>query len=74
MGPEKRAIKNLAKQLRRLRLQSGYSQDELAELVGSDRTYISDMERELRNPSLKTLARLAHALEVSIGELCDRKD
>lgn len=71
MGPEKRALRNLAKHLRRFRLEKGWSQDELAERVGSDRTYISDMERELRNPSLKTVARLADSLGVRIGDLCD---
>ena len=71
MGPEKRAIRNLSLHLRERRLKKGWSQDELAYRVGSDRTYISDMERGLRNPSLKTLARLAHTLGASIGDLCD---
>ncbi|MEZ4536955.1 MAG: helix-turn-helix transcriptional regulator [Cyanobacteriota/Melainabacteria group bacterium] len=71
MGPEKRATRNLAKHLRRYRLEKGWSQDELAYQTGSDRTYISDIERGLRNPSLKTLARLASALDVTIGDLCD---
>lgn len=71
MGPEKRATKNLAKYLRQFRLRKSWSQDELAYRMGSDRTYISDMERGLRNPSLKTLAKLAHTLGVSIGDLCD---
>jgi transcriptional regulator with XRE-family HTH domain len=71
MGPEKRAVKNLAKNLRRFRKDLGWSQEELAERVGSDRTYISDMERGLRNPSLKTLARLAQTLKIGIGNLCD---
>lgn len=71
MGPEKRATRNLAKHLRHYRLEKGWSQDELAYETGSDRTYISDIERGLRNPSLKTLARLAYALDVTIGDLCD---
>lgn len=40
-------------------------------MIDGDRTYISDIERQLRNPTLKTLARLADALEVKIGDLCD---
>lgn len=71
MGPEKRAIRNLAKKLRHYRLEKGWSQDELAYQTGSDRTYISDIERGLRNPSLKTLARFADTLGVTIGDLCD---
>lgn len=71
MGPEIRAVRNLGRHLRERRLAKRWSQEELAERVGSDRTYISDMERGLRNPSLKTLARLAFKLGVSIGDLCD---
>lgn len=71
MGPERRATKNLAKHLRQLRLNKRWSQDDLAERVGSDRTYISDIERGLRNPSLKTIARLAYTLGTTIGDLCD---
>lgn len=71
MGPEKRAIRNLAKQMRELRLERGWSQEELAERMETDRTYISDMERSLRNPSLKVLARLASTLGTTIGRLCD---
>jgi transcriptional regulator with XRE-family HTH domain len=73
MGPEKRATRNLAKHLRVFRLAFGWSQEELAERVGADRTYISDIERGLRNPSLNTLARLAYALKIKIGDLCDDK-
>lgn len=71
MGPEKRAIRNLAKQMKNLRLAKGWSQEELAERMGTDRTYISDLERSLRNPSLKILARLANTLGTTIGDLCD---
>jgi len=49
----------------------GWSQETLAESVGVDRTYISDLERGMRNPSLKTLAKIASALGETIGALCD---
>jgi len=71
MKPETRAIKNLAKNLRAFRRVKDWSQEELAEQAATDRTYISDLERGLRNPSLKTLARLAFVLEANIGDLCD---
>jgi|LNFM01.2.fsa_nt_gb transcriptional regulator with XRE-family HTH domain len=71
MGPEKRAIRNLAKHMRERRLALGWSQEELAERMGTDRTYISDLERSLRNPSLKILARLASTLDTTVGDLCD---
>ena len=47
----------------------GISQETLAERADLHRTYISDLERGQRNPSLKTILRLAHALEVSISTL-----
>ena len=71
MKAEKRALRNLAQHLRELRLGKGWSQDKLAEYVDSDRTYISDIERGLRNPSIKMVARLAYTLGAKIGDLCD---
>ncbi len=47
----------------------GISQETLAERAELHRTYISDLERGARNPSLKTIIRLAHALEVTIAAL-----
>jgi len=47
----------------------GLSQEELAHRAGLHRTYISDIERGARNPSLKTLSRLADALEISTSDL-----
>jgi transcriptional regulator with XRE-family HTH domain len=40
------------------------SQETLATLSGLDRTYISLLERGKRNPTLKTIFKLAKALEV----------
>jgi transcriptional regulator with XRE-family HTH domain len=71
MKPENRAVKSLAKNLPHFRRRKLLSQEELAEQSGTDRTYISDLERGLRNPSLKVLARIAAALDIRIGELCD---
>ena len=51
------------------REQLGISQEELAHRAGLHRTYISDIERGARNPSLKTLSRLAEALELATSEL-----
>lgn len=57
--------------LREKRLSLGISQEELASRAGLDRTYVSGCERGKRNPSLKTMFRLATALEIDLKELLD---
>lgn len=52
------------KVLRKYRLQQKLSQEKLAELADLDRTYISQIERGLKSPSIKSLLALAHALQV----------
>ena len=37
----------------------------------SNRTYISDVERGTRNPSIEVVQRIANALGVTMGELLD---
>jgi transcriptional regulator with XRE-family HTH domain len=54
----------------RVRAQRGLSQDALAEKADLDRTYISGIERGVRNPGIKTVIRIAHALNVNVGDLC----
>ena len=54
-----------------MRLQRGYSQEKLAEKCGFDRTYISLIERGLRNPSFTNLLKLAEGLGSSVSELTD---
>lgn len=50
-----------------------WSQEELAHEADSNRTYISDVERGTRNPSIEVVERIAKALGVSIGSLLDPK-
>ncbi|MCR9078965.1 MAG: helix-turn-helix domain-containing protein [Hyphomonadaceae bacterium] len=47
----------------------GWSQEELADRAGLHRTYISAVERAVRNPTLTVIARIAKALKVSMAEL-----
>ena len=63
-----------AKNLRALRKQRGFSQEELAHRAGLDRTYISDIERGNRNPGIKNVARIAKALGITTAELCKGVD
>ena len=50
----------------------GISQEELAERAGLHRTYVSDVERGARNPSITSIEKLARALELSVSSLFDR--
>ena len=55
--------------IRELRKAKGLSQETFAGLCGLDRTYISGIERGVRNISLMNLFVLAKALEISVSEL-----
>ena len=61
----------LGKKVRELRKALGWTQENLEEYSGLDRTYISDIERGVRNPSLKSLEKLAKALKVKLSDLTD---
>ena len=50
----------------------GISQEELAARAGLHRTYVSEVERGERNPSIASIEKLAQALEVSFTSLFDR--
>ena len=57
--------------VRRLRHEKGWSQEEYADLVGIHRTYVSDIERGFRNPSATVIERLAKPLGIKPGRLLD---
>jgi transcriptional regulator with XRE-family HTH domain len=59
----------LGKKVRELRTGANLSQERLGEITGLDRTYISGIERGVRNPSLKSLHKLSKALKISISDL-----
>lgn len=72
--PEK-ALKALGDAIRVRRGEiDGLSQEGLANLAGMHRTYVSEIERGLRNPSYRNLAKLAAALEVPLSELVGRAE
>jgi len=62
-------LKRLGETVRRLRLQHGLSQEALAELAGIDRSYMSGIERGLRNLSILQAMKLSTALHVPVHEL-----
>ena len=57
--------------MRRLRKDRGWSQEALADEAGLDRTYISGIERRVRNPTVTVVDRVASALGCGLGELLD---
>lgn len=61
----------LSHNLRRLRQQKGWSQEALAFEAQIHRTYISDLERGARNPTITVVDKLAHCLGVAVGVLLD---
>ena len=61
----------LAANLRRLRQSKGWSQEAFAHEAGLHRTYVSDLERGARNPTITVVDKLAEALEVPVGALLD---
>lgn len=56
----------LAKNVRSLRLQNGFSQEKLAEICGFHRTYIGSVERAERNVTLSTLDALAKGFGIPV--------
>jgi len=61
----------LAVNVKRLRKERGWSQEALADEAGLDRTYISGIERVVKNPTITVVERVASALECQLGELLD---
>ena len=61
----------LAVNMKRLRTERGWSQEALADAAGLDRTYISGIERVVRNPTISVVDRIAKALECRLGDILD---
>jgi transcriptional regulator with XRE-family HTH domain len=63
--------KKFGKQVKKLRLEKGISQETLAHLSELDRTYIPSIEKGLRNVSITVVEKIAKALSVKISLLFD---
>ena len=63
--------KRLAVNVKRLRKERGWSQEALADEAGLDRTYISGIERVVKNPTVTVVERIALALGCPLGALLD---
>ncbi len=62
-------VQLLGENVRRIRKERGLSQEELAFRAGMKRSYVSDLERGTRNPTVRALGRLADALGTNAVEL-----
>jgi transcriptional regulator with XRE-family HTH domain len=61
----------LGRNVRRIRAERGLSQEEVAHEAGMKRSYLSDLERGTRNPSVRALGRIAIALNVHPSKLIE---
>ena len=61
----------LSGRIKEARNNLGLSQEELADAASIDRTYVSQLERALVNPSLAVLVRVASALNVNVITLLE---
>lgn len=61
----------LAVNMKRLRKERGWSQEALADAAELDRTYISGIERMVKNPTITVVHRVAVALGCPLGDLLD---
>ena len=61
--------KEFGKNVKKYRKVLGISQEELADLSGLHRTYISNVERGLRSISLGNIQKIANALKIEIYKL-----
>jgi transcriptional regulator with XRE-family HTH domain len=61
--------KRLGSNIRRLRTERGLSQEAFADLASIHRTYVSDIERGARNPTVTIVQRLGDALGVQAADL-----
>jgi transcriptional regulator with XRE-family HTH domain len=66
-------LRNLADFIKTRRAKVGLSQEALALAADVDRSYISQIERGIGNPSIKVMVSIANELGVDVGELLTRR-
>jgi transcriptional regulator with XRE-family HTH domain len=59
----------LAANIVKFRKEKGWSQEELADRADLHRTYVSGVERCVRNPTITVVEKFAKALEVELDQL-----
>ena len=74
MSSRSKSHEALGRAVREVRTKRGLTQEQVSKASGIAPTYISDIERGVRNPSYTTMVRLAAALETSVGEMATLAD
>jgi transcriptional regulator with XRE-family HTH domain len=64
-------LKNFGSRVAKARKAKGFSQEKLGEMANLHPTYVSGIERGVRNPSLIIVMRVAKALSLKVGDLAD---
>lgn len=59
-------VKKFGAVLKKLRESNDWTQEDLAGELQCDRAYVSQLERGAKNPSLKTMVRIAHIFEADV--------
>jgi transcriptional regulator with XRE-family HTH domain len=60
------------KRLRQLRQRRGWTQAEMADVLGLDRSYLAEIEEGKRNVCLKNIEVIADGFKLSMGQLFSR--
>ncbi len=63
---------HLGDRIRKLRKQHGWTQAEMAEKVGIDRSFLADVERGKRNISILNLDLIAKGFKISLSQMFSR--
>jgi len=72
LGHLNQVCSQVARILREEREKRGLSMTVLAARAGLSRAMISFVEREIRNPSLETMLRMASVLELDLGKIISK--
>jgi transcriptional regulator with XRE-family HTH domain len=62
---------SLAERIKSLRRAKNWSQEQFADRASIQRSYLADLERGYRNPSVRTLVKVANALGVGVPALLE---
>jgi transcriptional regulator with XRE-family HTH domain len=65
-------LTRLGNRIRKLRKARGWTQVEMAEKVGIDRSFLADVERGKRNVSILNLELIAKGFKISLSQLFSR--